>query len=99
MEKTNRLATNCHESQDDFDFALPEFESEEKFELWWNSLPGIEIEFDERLGKHVDVLLRLNQRIVEGFRYLAKQKGLQHEEDLMKIVLMKYLSKHLPDDF
>jgi len=43
--------------------------------------------------------LRLNQRIVDGFRYLAKQKGLQDEEDLMKIVLMKYLSKHLSDDF
>ena len=84
---------------DDFDFALPEFESEEKFESWWNSLPAIDIAFDERLGQPVDVSLRLNQRIVEGFRYLAKQKGLQQEKDLMRIVLMQYLSDRLPDDF
>ena len=99
MEKANKLATNCHESPDDFGFALPDFESEEKFESWWNSLPSLEIEFDERLGQHDDVSLRLNQRIVDGFRYLAKQKELQHGEDVMKIVLMQYLSDHLPDDF
>jgi hypothetical protein len=106
MEKTDKLTTSCHESQveepvsgDDFDFPLPEFESEEKFESWWNSLPTIEIEFDERLGQRVDVLLGLNQRMVDGFHYLAKQKGLQCGEDLMKIVLGQYLSNHLPDNF
>ena len=99
MEKKDSSATICHESHDDFDFALPEFESAQKFESWWNSLPIIEMEFDERLSQRVDVLLRLNQRIVDGFRYLAKQKGLQQGEDLMKIVLGQYLSDYLPDNF
>ena len=96
MEKTYK---QDHESQDDVDFAIPEFESEEELESWWRSLPSIDLEFDERLGQRIDVLLRVNQRIVEGFRYLAKQKGLQHGEDLMKIVLMQYLANHLPKDF
>ncbi len=96
--ETRTLETEQY-NEDDFDFAIPQFESEAQLESWWSSLPAIEIEFDERLGQRVDVPLRLNQRIVDGFRYLAKQRGLQHGEDLMKIVLSQYLSICLPDDF
>ena len=96
--ETRTLETEQY-NEDDFDFAIPQFESEAQFESWWSSLPAIEIEFDERLGQRVDVPLRLNQRIVDGFRYLAKQRGLQQGEDLMKIILSQYLSACLPDDF
>jgi hypothetical protein len=87
------------EELDDFEFEIPEFSIDEEFENWWNSLPKVEIEFDERLGERQEVLLRLNQRIVDGYRKLAKEKGLRSGEDLMKIVLSRYARNHLPEDF
>ncbi len=72
---------------DDFEFEIPEFSNDEEFEAWWASLPQVEIEFDERLGERQEVLLKLNQRIVDGYRKLAKENGLRSGEDLMKIVL------------
>lgn len=84
---------------DDFDFEIPEFLSDEDFEDWWESLPKVEIEFDERLGERQEVLLKLNQRIVDGYRKLAKEKGLRSGGDLMKIVLSRYARNHLTEDF
>jgi len=57
------------------------------------------MEFDERLGERQEVLLKLNQRIVDGYRKLAKENGLRSGEDLMKIVLIRYARNHLPEDF
>ncbi|MBC8229171.1 hypothetical protein H8E77_06455 [bacterium] len=84
---------------DNFDFEIPEFPSDEDFEDWWESLPKVEIEFDERLGERQEVLLKLNQRIVDGYRKLAKEKGLRSGEDLMKIVLSRYVRNHLSEEF
>ena len=84
---------------DDFEFEIPEFPGDEEFEAWWASLPKVEIEFDERLGERQDIWLRLNQRIIDGYRKLAKEKGLRSGEDLMKIVLSRYARNHLPEDF
>ena len=84
---------------DDFEFKIPEFATDEEFEAWWASLPKVEIEFDERLGERQEILLRLNQRIVDGYRKLAKENGLRSGEDLMKIVLSRYIRSHVPEDF
>jgi len=81
------------------DFEIPEFLSDEDFEDWWNSLPKVEMEFDERLGERQEVLLKLNRRIVDGYRKLAKGNGLRSGEDLMKIILSRYARNHLPEDF
>jgi len=84
---------------DDFEFEIPEFSNDEEFEAWWASLPQVEIEFDERLGERQEVLLRLNQRIIDGYRKLAKENGLRSGEDLMKIVLSRYVRNYLHEDF
>ncbi|MFQ6039645.1 MAG: hypothetical protein ACE5PV_02210 [Candidatus Poribacteria bacterium] len=84
---------------DDFEFEIPEFSSDEEFEIWWASLPEVEIEFDERLGERQEILLRLNQRIVDGYRKLAKENGLRSGKDLMKIVLSRYVRNHLSEEF
>jgi hypothetical protein len=84
---------------DDFEFEIPEFSNDEEFEAWWTSLPKVEIEFDERLGERQEVLLRLNQRIIDGYRKLAKENGLRSGEDLMKIVLSWYVRNYLHEDF
>ncbi|HIE27593.1 TPA: hypothetical protein EYP66_09925 [Candidatus Poribacteria bacterium] len=96
MAKEDKFYSN---ELDDFEFEIPEFSSDEEFEAWWASLAKIKIEFDERLGERKEVLLTLNQRIVDGYRKLAKEKGLRSEEDLMKIVLSRYMRNHLPEDF
>ena len=92
-DKCNSIELN------DFEFEIPEFSSDEEFEAWWASIPKVEIEFDERLGERQDIWLRLNQRIVDGYRKLAKEKGLRSGEDLMKIALSRYARNHLPEDF
>ena len=84
---------------DDFDFEIPEFSNDEEFEAWWASLPKVEIEFDERLGERQEVLLRLNRRIIDGYRKLAKENGMRSGEDLMKIVLSRYVRNYLHEDF
>jgi len=81
------------------DFEIPEFLSDEDFEDWWESLPKVEIGFDEKLGERQEVLLKLNQRIIDGYRKLAKEKGLRSGGDLMKIVLSRYARNHLLEDF
>jgi len=82
----------------DSEIAVPTFESEAELEAWWDAWPRVEIEFDERLKKQVDMAIRLNQRVVEGLDHLAREKGIRRES-LVRLIIDDYLNNHLPPDF
>jgi hypothetical protein len=81
-------------AQDDFDFQLPEFATDEEREAWLESLPKVEAKVDPRLKARVAVTLRLNQKEVEDFQALAELKGLSNGESLMYMVLNQYLVRN-----
>ena len=94
----SRRRTGPKPLSSDSEVAVPTFESEAELEAWWDALPRVEIEFDERLKKQVDVSIRLNQRTVEALDALAREKGIRRES-LIQLIIDDYLSNHLPPDF
>lgn len=84
---------------EDYDFEIPEFTTQEEFDAWWDALPKVKAEVDPRLKERIKTSIRLSRRTIEGFAFLAKQKGIRSGQTLMKIVLESYLSKSLPADF
>lgn len=82
----------------DDEVAVPTFESEAEMEAWWDALPRVEIEFDERLKKQINISLRLNQKTVEQLDRLAQEKGIRRES-LIQLIIDEYLSNHLPPEF
>ena len=80
-------------------FSLPEFRTQEEFSAWWDALPKVKAEVDPRLRERVKTSIRLSRRTIDGFDFLAKQKGIRSGQTLMKIVLESYLAKSLPPDF
>ena len=59
----------------------------------------MEANVDPRLLERVKTSMRLSRMTIDGYNYLAKQKGLRSGQTLMKIVLGNYLAKNLPEDF
>ena len=95
----NPLGPGLHE--DDYDFPERErrrFRTEKEYRAYLRSLPKVELQFDPRL-KPAKTSIRLSQRTIEGYNYLAKQHGLRSGQTLMKLVLDAYLATHLPEDF
>ena len=84
---------------DDLGYSIPEFRTREEFDAWWDALPKVEADVDPRLKERVNTSIRLSRRTIEGFDFLAKQKGIRSGQTLMKIVLESYLAKSLPPDF
>jgi hypothetical protein len=84
-------------SPDDQEMTLPTFQSEAELGAWWNRLPKVEIEVDERLKKYETVSVCVNQRTIEGLDRLAKEKGIRRES-LIYLIIDGYLKKHLPPD-
>lgn len=80
-------------------FSIPEFRTQEEFDAWWDALPKVKAEVDPRLKERIKTSIRLSRRTIEGFDFLAKQKGIRSGQTLMKVVLESYLSKSLPPDF
>lgn len=87
------------ESDERDSFIIPEFETQAEFDAWCDSLPKVKAEVDPRLKERVDISIRLSRMVIDGFNYLAEQKGLRSGQTLMKIVLENYLAKSLPPDF
>jgi len=87
--------------EDDYDFPDRErrrFRTEKEYRAYLRSLPTVELEFDPRL-KPVKTSIRLSQRTIDGYDYLAEQHGLRSGQTLMKMVLDAYLEAHLPEEF
>ena len=78
---------------------VPHFKSRAEMDAWWDSLPKVKAEVDPRLRERVKTSIRLSRRTIDGFDFLAKQKGIRSGQTLMKIVLESYLAKSLPPDF
>jgi len=81
------------------DELVPHFRSKAEMDAWWDSLPKVKAEVDPRLRERVKTSIRLSRRTIDGFDFLAKQKGIRSGQTLMKIVLESYLAKSLPPDF
>ena len=94
MRKTRKA-----EHSDELDLKIPEFETRAEFDAWYESLPKVHIEVDPRLREKDDVSLRLSRMVIDGFNYLAEQRGLRSGQELMRIVLGNYVAKSLPPDF
>ena len=86
-------------ARDALDALVPEFHSREELDAWWDSLPKVRAEVDPRLRERVKTSIRLSRKTIDGFDFLAKQKGIRSGQTLMKIVLESYLAKSLPPDF
>jgi hypothetical protein len=94
MKKTKKA-----EVTDVLGFEIPEFQTEAEFEAWWDSLPKVKADVDPRLLEKVNTSIRLSRMVIDGFDYLAEQKGLRSGQELMRIVLGNYAAKNLPTDF
>ena len=81
------------------DAQIPHFKTEEELDAWWDALPKVKAEVDPRLRERIKTSIRLSRRTIEGFDFLAKQKGIRSGQTLMKVVLESYLAKSLPPDF
>lgn len=86
-------------SLNEFGFSWPEFDSQEAMNKWLNALPREEAEVNPRLKQRIPVSLNLQRLMVEGFEYLAKKQGIKSGQELMYVVLSRYLSANLPEDF
>ena len=84
--------------QDDYDFELPKFNTQQEFESWLNSLETVEAEVDERLKEQVIISMQVSKLMLDGYNYLAKKDGLVDGLTLMYIVLNQYLNENLPVD-
>ncbi len=78
---------------------IPEFRNIEEMDAWWDAQEKVEANVDPRLLERVKSSIRLSRRAIDGYNYLAKEKGLRSGQTLMKIVLGNYLAKNLPEDF
>ena len=85
--------------QDDYDFEIPKFNTQQEFESWLNSLETVEAEVDERLKEQVIISMQVSKLMLDGYNYLAKKDGLVDGLTLMYIVLNQYLNENLPVDF
>ena len=78
---------------------IPESATVEEYDAWCETLPSVVPDIDPRLLERVKTSIRLSRKVIDGFNYLAEQKGLRSGQTLMKIVLENYLAKSLPPDF
>lgn len=85
--------------QESLDSYIPEFRTQAEFDAWWDALPKVEPDVDPRLLEKVKTSIRFSRKAIDGFNYLAEQKGIRSGQTLMKIVLDNYLAKSLPPDF
>lgn len=85
--------------QESLDSFVPEFRTQAEMDAWWDALPKVEADVDPRLLERVKTSIRLSRMVVDGFNYLAEQKGIRSGQTLMKIVLDNYIAKSLPPDF
>ncbi len=81
------------------DVDIPEFATAEEYDAWCATLPSVEPDIDPRLLEKLKTSIRLSRKVIDGFSYLAEQKGIRSGQTLMKIVLENYLAKSLPPDF
>lgn len=99
QQETSSTGTVESDSQGECSLDIPEFATQAEYDAWTDSLPTVDMEVDPRLLERVKTSIRLSRRIIDGYKYLAKQKGLRSGQTLMKIVLGNYLAKNLPPDF
>lgn len=78
---------------------VPEFNSIEELDAWWDAQEKVDADVDPRLQERVKTSIRLSRKTIAGYNYLAEQIGLRSGQTLMKIVLGNYLAKNLPEDF
>ena len=81
------------------DALMPKFQSRAEYDAWLETLETVEANVDPRLLERVKTSIRLSRRVIDGYDYLAKEKGIRSGQTLMKIVLGNYLAKSLPPDF
>lgn len=78
---------------------IPDFATVEEYDAWCETLPSVEPDVDPRLCESVKTSIRLSRLVIEGFSYLAEQRGIRSGQTLMKMVLDNYVAKNLPPDF
>lgn len=78
---------------------IPAFRTQAELDAWWDAQSKVDAKVDQRLLEKVKTSIRLSRKTIDGFDYLAKQKGIRSGQTLMKIVLENYLAKSLPEDF
>lgn len=77
--------------QADNEFRLPEFDSVQRREEWWNSRPSDAVEVDPKLLETVSTSIRLPALTIEGYKSLANKLGFRSGQTLMRAVRNNFL--------